>query len=166
MKRKLLSVFFSLCLILTLLPVAALAADAPGSVGIGDTGTLTTGYYVAASGDPTGTMGAPDYVRAVDKVDTAPTSGGYLQYDADTATLTVHGAVALVISNSGLTATGAVTLNTGTRGSDSLSITNNSSPITIGNQKQRDQRDHQHGKHRLERLGQTGFRNLVVDQEA
>lgn len=131
MKRKVLSILLSVCFALALFPTAALAADAPGSVGIGATGTLVTGYYVAASAATANGSNVPDYVRAVDKVDAAPASGGYLQYDAATATLTVHGAVALVISNSGLTATGAVTLNTGTRGSDSLSITNNNSPISI-----------------------------------
>ena len=49
MKRKVLSILLSVCFALALFPTAALAADAPGSVGIGATGTLVTGYYVAAS---------------------------------------------------------------------------------------------------------------------
>ena len=121
MREKITSTVLTLCLLLTLLPTAAWADETAEGVSIGGT-TLETGYYVAASDTGT-TSGQSAEYRVVDSVSSVPSDGKYLQYNAETHTLTVHGAVELTGASGGIAASGAVTLNTGTRDTDSLTLT-------------------------------------------
>ena len=79
MKKRLLSMALCLCMVLTLLPTAALAADST-SVMMGST-TLKTGNYIPA-GDSTPADGPSASIRVVDEVDGIPNDGNYLHYDA------------------------------------------------------------------------------------
>ena len=137
MRRKLLSILLSACLALSLLPTAVLAEGETNGIKIGEVTLESGGFYVPASEatdpnkgtDQAGYPGAS--IRVMDKVTDAPTDGGYLTCDG--TTVTVHGAVTLPNATAyGIVVSGAVTLNTGAEGTDSLSFTSDFGPaITV-----------------------------------
>lgn len=129
-KKQLLSFVLCLCMVLSLLPTAALAVEtAPVEMGYTQ---LATGYYIPAV-DSTTPDGYPADIRVVDATDNIPADGNYLYYDARNNTLTVHGQVELTSGGpSVLTATTVSLTITGETGS-SLTMTGNQNPTVSVN---------------------------------
>ncbi|WP_027400489.1 S-layer homology domain-containing protein [Anaerovorax odorimutans] len=117
MKKRILSMALCLCMVFTLLPTTALAADA--NVRIGST-TLTNGKYYIVSSD------------AVTELDSAPASGGYLYYTQEegNAVLTVTGDVTYISTIPALSITACTLTLTG---SGNLSMTSSMTPAVNGN---------------------------------
>ena len=82
-RKRLLSACLALALCLSLLPVTALAAAPSGQVlYVGNVQISSTGYWTTSEDGQT--------ITSVG--DSQPSSGGYIHYDADTNTLTLHNA--------------------------------------------------------------------------